>query len=282
MVRSDLFEKPWWRPGSMKQAQSDDLKIRLKRLLGDDEAKTLGYLEEHFQIPRSTASRFVNGITRNPRLKNLKKIEKAVYSLEKESCLIPQSSSTDDALRHAWERIDEVHPEDTRKLEKSQCSAISASEITYKTYRAATSGGEELFDREEIRELVGEGADFAIDFLIEAGLLIQKRENGKLQPMFSDYIIEDIDTLKALNVYDNMSFNNENVGSAAALARASGSLSLEGIEKARLAVYRLAVEFAEIKSQHPGKIPFYANAIMNLISNRRYNKSLVDEKNENA
>lgn len=266
----------------MKQAQSDDLKIRLKRLLGDDEAKTLGYLEEHFQIPRSTASRFVNGITRNPRLKNLKKIEKAVYSLEKESCLIPQSSSTDDALRHAWERIDEVHPEDTRKLEKSQCSAISASEITYKTYRAATSGGEELFDREEIRELVGEGADFAIDFLIEAGLLIQKRENGKLQPMFSDYIIEDIDTLKALNVYDNMSFNNENVGSAAALARASGSLSLEGIEKARLAVYRLAVEFAEIKSQHPGKIPFYANAIMNLISNRRYNKSLVDEKNENA
>lgn len=258
----------------MGNSQLANLKSRLGQLLEQDEARTYGYIEKNFGLAKSTLCRILSGATKTPRVPTIKKLEEAVFSLERETSSVNKENIIDEKLRKFWHATrQEEYMQEYRTLSPYQVEAITATETCYRTFLTISNCGDEYYTRDTLQPLIGHGVHAAVRSLIEKCIVIEEKD-GTLKSRFPRLNVDSPEAMLRMNTYENSFFELSNLGESAAITRNTNCTSPEGVQAYRAAIYDFCRKISDIEKKYPGNIPFHVNCVGNILDSGRYYKSL--------
>lgn len=268
----------------MTISHGDELRENLARLLKANDKRTLGFLEKKAGVDRSVISRILSYETKNPQLKTIMKLEKAIHEIENRDVDHIRKSPIDSRVRDTISAATENEDSDSRKhLDETQKYAITRSAFSAHVYSyiSANNGKKKIYP-EDVLAKFGRHHKAELDQLLESRVLMASEEDGHLVPQVSNIAIEDSYFFLKLAKADLDYFDSAGLGSAAAMARRNGTTSKEGIDAIRAVVYDALVKIAEIPSKHPGDIAFHTNMFANVYDCAHFNEERDSEKGSSA
>lgn len=268
----------------MTKSHGDELRANLARLLKANDKRTLGFLEKKAGVDRSVISRILSYETKNPQLKTIMKLERAIHEIESADADRQRRSVIDDRVRDTISAATEksAEPVDSRKhLDETQKYAITRSAFSAHVYSyiSANNGTKKIYP-EDILAKFGRHHKAELDELLESQVLIASEDDGHLVPQIQNIAIEDSYFFLKLAKADLEYFDTGTIGSAAALARRNGTTSKQGVDEIRAIIYDALVKIAEVPAKHPGDIAFHTNMFANVYDCDHFNESDATDNNE--
>lgn len=271
----------------MAISHGDELRDNLARLLKANDKRTLGYLEKKAGVDRSVISRILSYETKNPQLKTIMKLERAIHEIESNDADRVRKSPIDSRVREtisAATKSESSKDKDKdgkaarKHLDETQKYAITRSAFTAHVYSfiSANNGKRKIFPK-DILEKFGHHHKPELDHLIDSRVLVVDESDGHLVPEISNIAIEDSYFFLKLARADLDYFDSEAIGTAAALARRNGTTSQEGIDEIRSIIYDALVKIAAVPNTHKGDIAFHTNMFANVYNREHFMSASGDE-----
>lgn len=256
------------------RSHGDELRVNLSRLLKSNDKRTIGLLEKKSGVDRSVISRILSYETKNPHLKTVVKLEKAINEINNSTSDRQKVQLIDETVRGALENITSNDKEIERvHLDENEKLAITKNSFTSFLYGLISSQSSNKIYREDILKKFGQHKKNDLDDLIKSGVLIESDPSGEIKTRIKNITIEDSHFLLKMAISDLEYFDQDSIGVAAALARRNGTTSKEGIEKIRRVVYDALIKIAEIPNKHEGNISFHTNLFANVYDFNEYLRS---------
>lgn len=260
----------------MTISHGDELRANLARLLKANDKRTLGFLEKKAGVDRSVISRILSYETKNPQLKTIMKLERAIHEIENAEADRQRRSIIDERVRDTISAATEKSAEapDARKhLDETQKYAIARSAFSAHVYSyiSANNGKKKIYP-EDILAKFGKHHKGELDDLLASQVLIACPEDGHLVPQIQNIAIDDSYFFLKLAKADLEFFDSGTIGSAAALARRNGTTSKKGVDEIRAIIYDALVKIAEVPANHPGDIAFHTNMFANVFDCEHFNE----------
>lgn len=261
----------------MTISHGDELRENLARLLKANDKRTLGFLEKKAGVDRSVISRILSYETKNPQLKTIMKLERAIHEIENKDADRLRKSPIDNRVRDTISAAASTTSEGSeprKHLDETQKYAITRSAFSAHVYSYISSNnGKKKIYPEDILAKFGRHHKAELEQLLESRVLIASEDDGHLVPQIQNIAIEDSYFFLKLAKADLEFFDSQAIGSAAALARRNGTTSKEGIDKIRAVIYDALVKIAEIPSQYEGDIAFHTNLFANVYDCDHFNET---------
>lgn len=267
----------------MSISHGDELRANLARLLKANDKRTLGFLEKKAGVDRSVISRILSYETKNPQLKTIMKLERAIHEIENADADRQRKSAIDERVREtisAAAQKSAAESDDSRKhLDETQKYAITRSAFSAHVYSyiSANNGKKKIYP-EDILAKFGRHHKAELDELVASQVLIASEDDGHLVPQVRNIAIEDSYFFLKLAKADLEYFDTATIGSAAALARRNGTTSKKGVDEIRRIIYDALVKIAEVPAQHPGDIAFHTNMLANVYDCEHFNNGDANDE----